>query len=58
MKLKPILLMTSILIIFIWGIAFAEEWSPAQKEVWKMQEAYFDASSVARILLEAVVLYF
>jgi ketosteroid isomerase-like protein len=41
MKLLSIL--TAIFVTFIGGNAFTEEWSPAQKEVWKLEEAYWDA---------------
>ena len=42
MKFLSALLVTAAMVICIENVPFAEEWSAAQKEVWNMQEAFFE----------------
>ena len=43
MKLRSVFFLSIALIAFTDGVTFSEEWSAAQKEVWKIQEAYWEA---------------
>ncbi len=43
MKLRTIFFLSITLVAFTGSVAFSEEWSMAQKEVWEVQEAYFEA---------------
>ena len=43
MKLRSVFFLSIALIAFTDGVTFSEEWSASQKEVWKIQEAYWEA---------------
>jgi len=43
MKSLSVLFISIVLVTFIGSVAFSEEWSATQKEVWKMEEALYEA---------------